>query len=200
MYSDAVSDEHARQLFETFCQGDQRAGIELVNLYGDRLFQYIRRNCIYNDREEAEECLQNTWEKLIQYCGKPLRSGNLWRFMCAVAKNQSIDDFRARSRQKRSPADRVEYLDGYHHEDMANSSASPEQVLELLEEEQASESRLQAFKVAMAALPDRQRLAMTLKLAGYGLKDIARQMGEKDETVKSHIRYAKKRLEGMLVS
>jgi RNA polymerase sigma-70 factor (ECF subfamily) len=200
MYSDAVSDEYARQLFDKFCQGDQRAGIELVNLYGDRLFQYIRRSCIYNDREEAEECLQNTWEKLLQYCGKPLRAGGLWRFMCAVAKNQSIDDFRARSRQKRSPADKLEYLEEYHYKEMTSSSASPEQVLELLEEELDSESRLHAFKLAMAALPDKQRLAMTLKLAGYALKDIARQMGEKDETVKSHIRYAKKRLEGILVS
>lgn len=202
MCSDTVSDAYSQQLYEKFCRGDRRAGIELYNLYSNRLFQYIRRTCIYNDFEEAEECWQNTWTKLFEYCGKPLQAGSLWGFMCKIAKNRAIDDFRARTRQKRSAAETVEYLDEYYHieaEDEHNWS-NPEQQMEAEEEEQARSQRLQAFKQAMALLPDKQRLALTLQLAGYALKEIARQMGEGEETVKSHIRYAKNKLKGVLVS
>lgn len=195
MCSDTVSDAYSRQLYEKFCRGNQRAGIELYNLYSSRLFQYIRRTCIYNDFDEAEECSQNTWVELFEYCGKALQAGGLWSLMCTIAKSRAIDDYRKRTRQKRSAAETVEYLDEYYHAEIAeeHNGSNPERTLE-------AEQEKRAFKQAMALLPDKQRLALTLQLAGYALKEIARQMGEGDETVKSHIRYAKDRLKGVLVS
>lgn len=200
MYSDAVADAHCRQLYEQFCKGDHRASIELVNLFSDRLLRYIRRSCIYDSYEAAEDCVQNTWAKLIQYCGKPVQESSFWGFMCAIAKHQAIDDYRANTRQKRNPGEGMEHLDNDDSPELADHDADPAWQCMAQEEEHESQQRLQSFKQAMANLPERQRLALTLQLAGYSLKTIAQHMQEKDETVKSHLRYAKNKLKHMLVT
>ena len=198
MYNDSVSDAHYWQLYEQFCQGNQQASIELVNLLGNRLLQYIRRSCIYDSREAAEDCVQSTWIKLVEYCGKPLRQAPFWGFTCAIARNQSIDDYRKNTRQKRNGGETMESLEEYHQAEMADADADPAQLFELRETEQKAQAQLQAYKTALAALPDKQRLALTLQMAGYSLKEIAQQMDEKDETIKSHLRYAKDKLKKML--
>lgn len=201
MYHDNVSDAYCRQLYEQFCRGERRAGIELVNLFGNRLLQYVRRSCIYSDQDAAEDCVQNTWMKLVQYCGKPLQAGTFWGFVCAIARHQAIDDYRSSTRQKRNPGEQVEYAEEYHQPDeLADGEADPARVLELLESTRSEEQRLGAFKQAMTTLPDKQRLALSLQLAGYSLKDIASHMQEKEETVKSHLRYAKNKLKRLLVT
>lgn len=199
MYSDAVADAQYRQLYERFCQGDHRASIELVNLFGDRLLRYVRRSCIYDSYEAAEDCVQNTWAKLVQYCGKPVQDSSFWGFVCAIAKHQAIDDYRANTRQKRNPGEGMDYLEDDDQPVLADHDADPAKQFEAQEDERESQGRLQSFKQAVAGLPERQRLALTLQLAGYSLKSIAQHMQEKDETVKSHLRYAKNKLKRVLV-
>ncbi|MEZ5477634.1 MAG: sigma factor [Thiolinea sp.] len=86
-----VSDTHYRQLYERFCQGDARASRALVNELGQRLLHYVRRTCIYHDQQAAEDCVQKTWLKLLQYCGQPLRAGtSFWGLVCTIARHQVV--------------------------------------------------------------------------------------------------------------
>lgn len=201
MQGEVMPDSYYRQLYERFCQGEQQAGIELVNVFGNRLLQYIRRTSIYSDFEAAEDCVQNTWIKLVQHCGKSLRSGtSFWGFVSTIARNQAIDDYRAATRQKRSPVEQVEYQEDYHQDEGGgmNDQADPARVLELLEASQGESQRLNTFKYALASLPQQQNLALSLQLAGYSIKEIADHLNEKDETVKSRLRYAKNKLKQLL--
>ncbi len=200
LQTDEISDTHCRALYEQFCRGERRASIELVNLFGNRLLQYVRRTCIYDNYEAAEDCVQNAWIKLLQNCGKPLKEASFWGFLCAIARNQAIDDYRAQTRQKRNPEGSLESLEDYHHSEYSDEySDDPTQWMEAMETEQLQIKRQQAFQQAMGELPAKQRLALSLWLADYSLKAIAVQMGEKEETVKSHIRYAKDKLKRLLV-
>lgn len=201
MQDETVPDTYYRQLYDRFCQGEQRAGIELVGVFGDRLLQYIRRTSIYNDLGAAEDCVQNTWIKLVQHCGKPLRSGtSFWGFVCSIARNQAIDDYRAATQQKRQPVEQVEYQEDYHQESgMMDDETDPTRVLELLEAGHSEEQRLQTFKQALASLPQQQNVALSLQLAGYSIREIADYVNEKDETVKSRLRYAKNKLKQLLL-
>lgn len=199
MHEENFSDDYYRQLYERFCQGERQAGIELANLIGNRLLNYVRRSCIYSDIDAAEDCVQNSWIKLVQYCGKPLQTGTFWGFVCTIARHQAIDDYRTRTRQKRSSGEQIEYLEEYHQpSENVSHEADPMRVLELLESTRAEEQRLDAFKRAMASLPEKQHLALNMHLAGYSLKEAASHMHEKEETVKSHLRYAKNKLKRML--
>ncbi len=195
-----MPDTYYRQLYGRFCRGEQRAGIELVNVLGGRLLQYIRRTSIYNDFEAAEDCVQNTWMKLVQHCDKPLRSDtSFWGLVCAIARNQAIDDYRAATRQKRHAVEQVEYREDYHQEgEIMEDEADPARVLELLETTHSETQRLEAFKRAMASLPEQQSLALSLQLAGHSIREIADYLHEKDETVKSRLRYAKNKLKQLL--
>lgn len=200
LQTEEMSDARCRDLYEQFCRGERRASIELVNLFGNRLLQYVRRTCIYDNYAAAEDCVQNTWMKLLQHCGKPLKEASFWGFLCAIARNQAIDDYRAQTRQKRNPEGPMESLEEYHQTEWSHEhSSNPQQWMETLEEEQLQANRQQAFVKAMAELPAKQRLALNLWMADYSLKSIAAQMGEKEETVKSHIRYAKDKLKRLLL-
>jgi RNA polymerase sigma-70 factor (ECF subfamily) len=189
MYSDTV----AKRLYAQFCQGDPRASIELTNLLSDRLFWYIRRSGYCNSVELAKDCVQDTWLKLVEYCGKPLEKGTLWGFMCVIAQNSAIDTYRVKNRQKRKDGEeRLDDDSGKLMENiLADEKADPAVWLE-------DEDVKHHFKRAIAQLPDRQRLALTLQLEGYSLKVIALRMEEGEETVKSHLRYAKDKLKYLL--
>lgn len=199
MHNDTASMEYDRQLFERFCGRDVRAGIEMENAYGKRLFHYIRRSCIYNDIESAQDCLQSTWLKLIRYCGKPLPDSGLWAMLCTMAKSQALDDHRKLVRQKRDPGTLMLRLDQYDEgsrpQEPVDDGPNPEEWLLLLEEALADEAQRAVFKRAFAALPEKQRQALELQIGqGLSIKAIAERMQEKHETVRSHLRYAKDKL------
>lgn len=197
---DTLSDDYCRALYQRFCQGDRRASIELVNLFGNRLLQYVSRTCIYDDPEAAADCVQNTWIKLLQNCGKPLKEGSFWGLLCAIARHQAIDDYRAKSCQKRQPVEAMESLEDYHQSTWLDESVNPAQWIEDMEDQRHNEQKQRDFQKAMASLPLKQRQALTLWLADYSLKTIAVQMGEKEETVKSHLRYAKDKLKRLMLA
>lgn len=193
-----ISEEYAQQLFERFCKREQRASLELMHIYGGRLFKYINC-CRVFDPDEAKECFQETWIKLIErYCGKPL-PGKLWGIMCLLSRNLAVDAYRSRNRQKRSPDEMLAYEDKFEQvEAVVDENPNPERVLELLEETEEASARLHLFKQALMQLPDKQRLALTLKMKEYTLKEIARITGEKEEAVKSQLRIAKDKLQQIL--
>lgn len=201
MHNDITSMAYDQQLFERFCKKDPRAGIEMINVYGKRLLQYIRRSCVYNDLEGAEDCLQSTWIKLLKHCGKALPEAGLWAVMCTMAKTQALDDHRKYERKKRMPAQTLLSLtqDDASELALADDSPNPEEWLMLLEAALVDEAKLVTFKQAFAALPDKQQQALHLQITeSLSIKAIAERMQEKHETVRSHLRYAKEKLKRAL--
>jgi len=201
MHNDITSMAYDQQLFERFCKKDPRAGIEMINAYGKRLLHYIRRSCIYNDVESAEDCVQNTWLKLLKSCGKALPDAGLWAMLCTMAKSQALDDHRKQERKKRAPEQAVLSLTQADDSELVlrDHNPNPEEWLMLLEEALVNKTKLAIFKQAFAALPDKQQQALNLQLTeGLSIKAIAARMQEKHETVRSHLRYAKEKLKRAL--
>ena len=82
---------------------------------------------------------------------------------------------------------------------LADHDADPAKQFEAQEDERESQGRLQSFKQAVAGLPERQRLALTLQLAGYSLKPSPNTCRKRMKRSKSHLRYAKNKLKRVLV-
>lgn len=199
MHNDITSMAYDQQLFERFCKKDPRAGIEMINVYGKRLLQYIRRSCVYNDLEGAEDCLQSTWIKLLKHCGKALPEAGLWAVMCTMAKTQALDDHRKFERKKRMPAQGLLSLTQDDERELAVADEHSPSLDEWLIQLEDNEAKQAMFKQAFAALPDKQQQALHLQIIeGLSINAIAERMQEKHETVRSHLRYAKEKLKRAL--
>lgn len=104
MHKNEKSNKYYWQLYKSFCKGDVRAQHELVNDLGSRLLNYLLRSCVFGNYQEAEECLQITWEKLWKYCGKPLtEEKGFWGFASKTAANNAIDLWRKEKKEKYKP-------------------------------------------------------------------------------------------------
>ena len=199
MHNDITSMAYDQQLFERFCKKDPRAGIEMINVYGQRLLQYIRRSCVYNDFEGAEDCLQSTWIKLLKHCGKALPDAGLWAVLSTMAKTQALDDHRKFERKKRMPAQGLLSLTQDDERELAVADEHSPSLDEWLIQLEDSEAKQAMFKQAFAALPDKQQQALHLQIIeGLSINAIAERMQEKHETVRSHLRYAKEKLKRAL--
>jgi RNA polymerase sigma factor (sigma-70 family) len=104
MHKNEKSNKDYWQLYKSFCKGNQRASHELVNDIGNRLMNYLLRSCVFGNYQEAEECLQITWEKLWKYCGKPLNEEKgFWGFTSTIAQRVAIDRWRINNPSPRKP-------------------------------------------------------------------------------------------------
>lgn len=209
---DKTSLEYEQQLFRRFCLKELKAGLEMENIYGQRLWRYIRRSLVFNDHEGAEDCVQNTWEKLVKdYCGKVLPGSGLWSVLYTVALRQACDAYRKATSKKRSPPkgllslhdeegrETADWLDNADAE-MLYQQCNPEEKLLSVEEKLKREERSRRFKQAVAQLSEKQQIALHLKFTqGLSVREIAELMGEKFETVRNHLRLAKEHLKKRLM-
>ena len=212
-----VSDTYYRKLYHAFCQGERVAQHELYNLCAERLLRYVRRTCIFSDFETAEDCVQNTWQRLFELCkSNALKTeGNFWGWVCSIAMSQAVDQHRYDSRKKRRPdagfmslwddkyamdiVDNMEKVDASVQNSMF--MADPALVYEQEETVRVQQQRQQCFEKAVAELPDKQREAFQLwALNKYSLNEIAKMLNENAETVKSRIRFAKDKLKQALLN
>ena len=194
---DRLPDAHYRNLYQQFCDGKRAAQHELFNLCAGRLLRYVRRTCIFQDFDAAEDCVQNTWQRLFELCGtNPLKTGgSFWGWVCSIALSQAVDKYRSETRQKRRPdAGFVSLNDENNPFEVADNRDDPAYIHEQQEEQQL-------FQAAVAALPEKQRVAFQLwALQQYALDEIASMLEENPETVKTRIRFAKTRLKQALAA
>lgn len=199
---DRLPDTYYRNLYQQFCDGKRAAQYELFNLCARRLLRYVRRTCIFQDFDAAEDCVQNTWQRLFELCGtNPLKtSGSFWGWMCAIALSQAVDKHRSETRQKRRPeAGFVSLNDENNHIEVADDMADPAHIHEQQEEQYKLAARQRIFQEAVAALPEKQRVAFQLwALNQYSLDEMASMLEENPETVKTRIRFAKQKLKQAL--
>ena len=166
-------------LMMDWAAGNMEAFDALYARYRVPLYRYVVR--LVSDDATANDLYQGSWEKVIRgrKSYRPQAPFRAWLFR--VAHNHVMDHFRRSRPELELEPERI-----------ASDLAGPEQRID----EEGRESRLRA---AVAALPEKQREALLLKLdGGLGLQSIAAVLGVNRETAKSRLRYAVGRLKKAL--
>lgn len=146
------------------------------------LYRYVLRH-LNNQPDIANELFQDIWMKLVNARHNYQPKAKFTTYLYHMAHNRLIDYWRSEKYQK----NHVEYEDTLESE-----SAGPQ--IELQNKQMQKQ-----IKQAIAQLPEEQRSAILLKEeASLSLAEIAEVTGVNRETVKSRLRYAVKRLQGLL--
>ena len=169
-------DDHA--LLRRAAEGDERAAALLVDRLGPRLLASVAR-LLGGDRAEAEDVVQEAfvrlWRKGAEWDVGGAAAPGTW--LHRVAANLALD------RRRRAGA-RWDALDEAHADDAPGAEARL-----------MAGARAQALEEALAALPERQRVAVVLRhVEGYANPEIAAMMGIGVEAVESLTARGKRRL------
>jgi RNA polymerase sigma-70 factor, ECF subfamily len=172
------SDEAA--LVQRALAGDRDAFGALVHRYQAQVRRVTR--AVLGDPDEADDAAQDAFlsalSKLAQF--DPRRPFGPW--LMRIASNAAIDRRRRQSVRRAEPIDEA-MVDGRDRTDRA-----------------AERRRLsEHLRAALAELPERQRLAVTLYDAeGYSHAEIAAILGVPEGTVRSDVFHARRRLRVLL--
>ncbi|TCS41617.1 sigma-70 family RNA polymerase sigma factor [Reinekea marinisedimentorum] len=178
--AEQLSDE---QLLLSFIAETNASFIEiLMQRHNKALFHFLLS---LSDAQTAEDIAQQTWLKLLENperYNKQQAAFRTWLF--TVGRNQLFDVLRQSARWQWQPIEETanDDLPAYNDE------------LHFTEQENLQ----QRFNQALEALPFAQREAITLQLEGFSLEEIAAIIGEKPETIKSRLRFARKNLKQQL--
>nr|WP_238941542.1 sigma-70 family RNA polymerase sigma factor [Jannaschia sp. Os4] len=173
-------DDHA--LLRRAAEGDGRAAGVLVERLGPRLLASVAR-LLGGDRAEAEDVVQEAflrlWRKGADWDAGGAAAPGTW--LHRVAANLALD------RRRRAGA-RWDELDDAHADDAPGAEAR------LMAGE-----RVEALEAALAALPERQRVAVVLRhVEGYANPEIAAMMDVGVEAVESLTSRGRRRLAALL--
>jgi RNA polymerase sigma-70 factor, ECF subfamily len=154
-----------------FQRGDAQAFEELVKLWEQPLFYYLRR--MSRSEADAWELLQETWLKLFRSLGTLRDPRTLPAFLYATARHAAI------SRMRKSGGQEMESYTDELHAGTAEAEADAFDNAELVHH-------------ALDQLPLAQREALTLFfLQDLSLDEIAKLLDVPVGTVKSRIHYGK---------
>jgi RNA polymerase sigma-70 factor (ECF subfamily) len=160
-------------------RGDAAALDELVRLWEDRLFYYIRR--LVSDEEDACDALQDTWLALVKGIGKLRNPNGLATWLYKTARNKAMDRLRSKY------SDRTVLMEC---EDIAEVAEGPEEFA--FEDAELAHS-------ALAKLSLCHREALTLHfLQDLTIDETSQVLRIAPGTVKSRLHYAKKALRAIL--
>ncbi len=185
---DSLTDE---DLMLSYRDGAAAAFDVLYARHKGGLYRYVLRQL--NNREDiASELFQDVWMKLINARSNYQVTAKFTTWLYHLAHNRLVDYWRSEKHVKHQ----VEYeeaVDSTFSDEFISSQHSEPHV-----ELQQKQIR-QQIKQAIAGLPEEQRSALLLKEeAALSLAEIAQVTGVNRETVKSRLRYAVKRLQGIL--
>jgi RNA polymerase sigma-70 factor, ECF subfamily len=179
---DTRSDE---ELMQHYAGGDTRAFELLYARHRRSLFGFLRR--ALDHPAHAEEAFQEVWSRIIQARARYRPDARFTTWMFQIAHNLLIDGHR-----RNRPTQGLDQLDEARIDPEILRPEQPERALSAFEERR----RLQ---LAIAELPEEQRVALQLRLAEeLPLEEIASITGVGRETVKSRLRYAMDRLRARL--
>lgn len=167
-------------LLTLFNTNDERVLIEIYDRYWDKMLA-VAFNRLGN-LEEAEECVQDVLCKLWKLRSTfSLQNEKLSSYLARAVRNQTFNVI-YQNRQKRQK------LAGYSQQEDVIDSISPERKL-IIQELQ------QQIDVAIKNLPPQCQLVFVMnKNEGLTTKEIADKLNLSENTVKSHLKKAKKNL------
>lgn len=189
---ESVADE---ALMLAYKAGDVRAFETLVRRHRGAVFNFLLR--LSNNRQRAEDLLQETWLKVIRNAGTYEAKAKFTTWVYTIARNQCMDALRKDSYRK---ADSLEAPVGGGEDERSlgervpTADAAPDRAAH------AAEVR-PVLARALAKLPAEQREVFVLReYHGVQFKEIAEVTGVPENTVKSRMRYALESLRRQLAA
>jgi len=176
----SVSDD--RELVERVKHGDASAYDTLVRRHLDRATRIARR--LLGNVEDAEDLVQEAFMRALDRLGSfdSTRAFGPWFYKLLI--NAGINARKARALRAAEP----------ERGDAPSRGASP---LEFTERHEIRER----FAAALAALPPRQRLVVSMvEVDGLSTTEIAESLGISPETVRWHHHQARQSLRAMLAA
>jgi len=176
------------QLIAQFQKGDERAYIELVNRYKDRLLNFVYR--FINEMEEAEDIVQETFVKVYRnrHAYREIAKFSTWIY--TIAGNLARSELRKRKRRQTYTMSDLSYEDREFNP--VDTGATPEDIVFndfAGEEIQAAIENLQEPFKTIIILRDIQELSY---------EDISTILDIPMGTVKSRVNRARLKLQEML--
>ena len=157
-----------KELITLYLDGSQRAFELFYSKYKDNMFRYIVGMC--GDHEHAMDICAITWETFIKKCH--LVNENPSAYLFAISRSQLSNYFR------KLP------VDNPMQEPETSDDSCP-----------TYSAELSILMKQIEQLPWHQREALLLKhLAGFSLDELANYQGINQESAKSRLRYAVKKI------
>jgi RNA polymerase sigma-70 factor (ECF subfamily) len=152
----------------------------LLAKHGEELARHIRR--IVRDDDTAQDILQDTLIRAHQALGRLRADANARAWLYRIATNASLNHLRSRSRERAALLRHAaEHETVVHPDAHGRSSDDP--------------ARQAALWAEVARLPERQRLALSLRVADeLGYEEIAARIGGTAAAARANVYQATKRL------
>lgn len=142
----------------------------LVELHADDLYHFLLSQ---SDIELAKDVSQKTWLKVIDKREYYQANGSFKAWLFTVGRNTLLDELRKINRLKALLDDQVEPESIQKHHFEANEDIQIK------------------FKQLLEQLPFVQREAFVLQQEGFSILQIAQITQQKEQTIKTRLRYAK---------
>lgn len=154
--------------------------IEFFSKHRDTLYRLILNIC--GDGVEAEDIVQDVFEKFWRARDKVLQSSYPKAYICRMAHNLAVDRERTRVRHKTFTIEEN------------TSSNSNDTLIELSDIKSITQQ-------AIASLPEKQRLAIHLRdIEGYEIEEIAEAIGCDNVSVRMNLSRARKSIRERIIN
>lgn len=177
-----VDRDEFKNLMQRVHDGSEDAARELLDRYGEHILRVVRRKLSRELRSKFDsvDFVQAVWASF--FAGAPKRRGfehpqALIAFLVTLAQNKVVDAVRQRMLTQKYNVNRERALDGSVSGEAAALAArepSPSQVAVANDE----------WRRLLADLPARYRRMLELLREGHTQKDIARELGVNEKTVR----------------
>lgn len=149
---------------------------QLLAIYGIELARHLRR--MVRDEDTAQDLLQDTMLRAYRALGRLGDGANERAWLYRIATNAALNHLRGRTRERLAMERHAREIDVH-----ASGGAG-----------ETDEKRL-ALWHRVASLPERQRIALTLRIADeLEYDEIAARMGSTEETARANVYQATKKL------
>jgi RNA polymerase sigma factor (sigma-70 family) len=167
-------------LFEGYAAGDPQASARFVHKFGPRLYGVALS--ITRDRRDAEEVAQDAFVRAWRYAASfDARRGTVLGWLLGIARNVAMDRARVTARRPEQPVARLPL-------DLPADDVDPEEAA-------GQRDLLTRMLGQLRSLPDAQREALVAaSFSGMTTREIADRSGVPQNTVKTRIRAALRRL------
>jgi RNA polymerase sigma-70 factor (ECF subfamily) len=192
-------------LFLAYAQGDVAAFTTLYDRHKDWLYRLLLRQA--GQRERANDIFQETWLTLIRNAPSYRPEAKFTTWLYRLARQRLIDAWRQQGCMQEVVCESVMEASGFDQEMLLTAQQMQSQNDAPLELESGDSpemiySRKQLANTllhALERLPVAQReVFLLVEEAGMTVPEIAEALQEKQEAIKSRLRYARTKLQHML--